>query len=211
MNGLSLQDLTVTAGDRVLVRLTHVIRPGEVLTIMGPSGSGKSSLLAAISGTLSPGLRCTGRILLDQQELTALPARQRRIGLMFQDALLFPHLSVAGNLGFGLPSGTPNRAERIEAALQEAGLPGFGPRDPETLSGGERARVALMRTLLSDPKALLLDEAFSRLDADRRDRIRRFAFDTAQRRGLPVVQVTHDAEDAAAAEGKVLTPLGQPL
>jgi putative thiamine transport system ATP-binding protein len=207
--GLRLEWLSVTLGDRVLVRLSTVVAPGEVLTIMGPSGSGKSTLLGAITGTLDPGFRVAGRILLDGRDVTALPARDRRIGLMFQDALLFPHLSVAGNLGFALPARTPDRAARIEAALTEAGLAGYGPRDPATLSGGERARVALMRTLLAEPRALLLDEPFSRLDADRRDRIRRFVLETARAHGLPVVLVTHEAEDAAAAGGPVLSPLGE--
>jgi putative thiamine transport system ATP-binding protein len=207
--GLRLEGLSVSLGDRVLVRLSAVVAPGEVLTIMGPSGSGKSTLLGAITGTLGPEFRVAGRILLDGRDVTALPARDRRIGLMFQDALLFPHLSVAGNLGFALPARTPNRAARIEAALAEAGLAGYGPRDPATLSGGERARVALMRTLLAEPRALLLDEPFSRLDADRRDRIRRFVLETARAHGLAVVLVTHEAEDAAAAGGPVLSPLGE--
>ena len=211
--GLRLEGLSVTLGDRVLVRLSAVVAPGEVLTIMGPSGSGKSTLLDAITGTLGPEFRVAGRIVLDGRDVTALPARDRRIGLMFQDALLFPHLSVAGNLGFALPARTPNRTPdrtaRIEGALAEAGLAGYGPRDPATLSGGERARVALMRTLLAEPCALLLDEPFSRLDADRRDRIRRFVLETARAHGLPVVLVTHEAEDAAAAGGPVLSPLGE--
>lgn len=206
--GLRLEGLSVTLGERALVRLSAVVPPGQVLTIMGPSGSGKSTLLGAITGTLGPEFRVAGRILLDGRDVTALPARDRRIGLMFQDALLFPHLSVAGNLGFALPARTPDRAARIEAALAEAGLAGYGPRDPATLSGGERARVALMRTLLAEPRALLLDEPFSRLDADRRDRIRRFVLETARAHGLPVVLVTHEAEDAAAAGGPVLSPLG---
>ncbi len=211
--GLRLEGLSVSLGDRVLVRLSAVVAPGEVLTIMGPSGSGKSTLLGAITGTLGPEFRVAGRIVLDGRDVTALPARDRRIGLMLQDTLLFPHLSVAGNLGFALPARTPNRTPdrtaRIEAALAEAGLAGYGPRDPATLSGGERARVALMRTLLAEPRALLLDEPFSRLDADRRDRIRRFVLETARAHGLPVVLVTHEAEDAAAAGGPVLSPLGE--
>ncbi|MFZ1471148.1 MAG: ATP-binding cassette domain-containing protein [Paracoccaceae bacterium] len=211
MPGMDLQALRVTAGPSVLVDLTAHIAPGQVLTIMGPSGSGKSTLLAAITGTLTPGLQQSGRVLLDGRDLTALPTRDRRIGILFQDPLLFPHLSVAGNLAFALPQRSPDRARQIETALEEAGLPGFGPRDPATLSGGERARVALMRTLLAAPKALLLDEPFSRLDAALRAQIRSFVLQTARSRGLPTLMVTHDASDASAAGGGVLSPTGAQL
>jgi putative thiamine transport system ATP-binding protein len=210
--GLALEALTVAApGHPPLVRLTARIAPGEVLSVMGPSGSGKSTLLAALTGTLDAAFRLSGRAVLNGVEVTGLPARERRIGILFQDPLLFPHLSVAGNLAFAVPRRAPDRAAIIDAALAEAGLPGFGPRDPATLSGGERARVALMRTLLAEPQALLLDEPFSRLDAGRRAQIRGFVFDTARQRGLPVVLVTHDAEDAHAAGGRILSPLGQVL
>ncbi len=207
--GLSLQGVQIDRAGMPLVRIDTHVAPGEVLTIMGPSGSGKSTLLAALIGTLDPAFALRGRILLDGRDVTALPTRDRRIGILFQDTLLFPHLSVAGNLAFALPRGLPNRAARIEAALAEAGLAGFGRRDPETLSGGERARVALLRTLLAEPKAILLDEPFSRLDADRRAQIRSFVFQTIRARGLPAVLVTHDAEDAAAAEGNVISPDGR--
>jgi putative thiamine transport system ATP-binding protein len=209
--GLELDGLQVRQGDRLLVDLSARIAPGEVLTIMGPSGTGKSTLLAAITGTLDPSFQTFGHVRLEGRDLGALPTRARRIGILFQDALLFPHLSVAGNLGFALPARTPDRAARIATALEEAGLPGLGPRDPATLSGGERARVALMRTLLAEPKALLLDEPFSRLDAALREQIRSFVLDTARRRGLPVILVTHDAEDARAAGGGVFSPTGAPL
>lgn len=210
--GLVLDALTLAdPGQRALVQISAQIAPGEVLSVMGPSGSGKSTLLAALTGTLDPAFRLSGRILLNGADVTALPANVRRIGILFQDPLLFPHLSVAGNLAFAVPRRTPDRTTKIEAALAEAGLSGFGPRDPATLSGGERSRVALMRTLLAEPRALLLDEPFSRLDADRRAQIRGFVFDTARQRGLPVVLVTHDAEDARAAGGRIVSPLGQAL
>ena len=209
MTGLELQDLTIRQGDTVLVALDRRAAPGEVLTVMGASGSGKSTLLAALIGTLPRSFAMTGRIVLNGRDVTALPTRARRIGILFQDDVLFPHLSVAGNLGFGLPARTPDRAAKIDAGLAEMGLAGFAPRDPATLSGGQRARVALLRALLAGPEALLLDEPFSRLDTALREQIRSLVFDHARARGLPLVLVTHDAEDALAAAGPVVTPLGQ--
>lgn len=210
-DGLLLDALTISFHGRLMVSLNTHVAPGEVLTVMGPSGSGKSSLLAAIIGTLDPGFQLKGRIVLNGTDITRLPTRKRQIGMLFQDDILFPHLSVAGNLGFGLPAQVrpaAARQARIEAALAEAGLAGFGPRDPATLSGGQRARVALMRALLAEPKALLLDEPFARLDATLRDQIRRHVFGLARERGLPVILVTHDPDDARAAFGRVLGPLG---
>ena len=124
---------------------------------------------------------------------------------------MFPHLSVAGNLAFALPQSVPatQRPGRIATALAAMDLAGYGPRDPTTLSGGQRARVALARCLLSEPQALALDEPFSRLDAALRDQIRRLVFDHARARALPVILVTHDPEDAAAAGGRIVSPLGQ--
>lgn len=210
-NGLHLNALTITQGPTPLVRLTAHIPPGQVLTIMGPSGSGKSTLLAALIGALPPGFNTTGTITLNGTNLSNLPTQSRQIGLLFQDDLLFPHLSVAQNLGFGLkPGGSKaDRASRIEDALTKMDLSGFGPRDPATLSGGQRARVALARTLLAEPKALLLDEPFSRLDQGLRAQIRTLVFDQA--RSLPVILVTHDPEDARAAGGPVLSPMGDTL
>lgn len=209
--GLELDNLCVTLDGRRIVDLSRRIAPGEVLTVMAPSGAGKSTLLAAVTGTLDPAFRLTGRILLDGRDLTPLPTRDRQVGLMFQDALLFPHLSVGGNLAFALPARHRDRTARIAAALDEAGLPGFADRDPATLSGGERARVALMRTLLAEPKALLLDEPFSRLDAALRRRTRDFVLQTARAHGLPVILITHDPEDARAAGGGVISPTGAPI
>ena len=191
----------------MIAPLTLTVAPGEVTTVMGPSGSGKSSLLAFVCGTLDPAVRAEGEVLLDGVAVTALPPERRRVGILFQDDLLFPHLSVAENLAFGLPpriKGRRARLERAEAALAEADLAGFGARDPATLSGGQRARVALLRTLLAEPKALLLDETFSKLDVALRNRIRRFVLDHARAQGLPTLLVTHDPADAAAAGGAVV-------
>ena len=211
MTGLVLDQLVVSRGGSPLVRLSATIAPGEVLTIMGPSGSGKSTALAAIIGTLGAGFDLSGRIVLDGRDVTHLPTHARRIGLLFQDDVLFAHLSVGGNLAFALPATVRPRVARrarIEAALASAGLEGFAERDPASLSGGQRSRVALLRTLLAEPRALLLDEPFSRLDADLRSQIRALVLDRARDRGLPVILVTHDAEDARAAGGRVLSPTG---
>lgn len=202
--GLVLDQICIEQGNRQLVELSAQIAPGETLTLMGPSGIGKSTILAALTGTLSPAFHFTGRVILDGQDITHLPTEDRHIGILFQDELLFPHLSVGGNLAFGLSKNTPDRQVQIDQALAEIGLEGFAPRDPATLSGGQKARVALMRMLLSRPKALLLDEPFSRLDATLRAQIRDLVFTQARNRGLPVLLVTHDAEDASAAQGQII-------
>lgn len=188
----------------------HVL-PGEILTLMGPSGCGKSSVLAAIAGTLasvSEGLQpleLKGAVQLNGRELSNLPTHQRGVGLVFQDALLFPHMKVAENLLFAVPasdnrgtrSTTAQRQARVQQALQEAELSGMGERDPSTLSGGQRARVALMRALLAEPQALLLDEPFSKLDTALRAQLRPWVFAHVRERRIPVLLVTHDEQDVA--------------
>jgi len=208
---LRLENLTLTLSGRILARLSLTIIPAQVVTIMGPSGCGKSSVLLAIAGAVSSAFSVTGGVTLNGTNILTLPAHRRRVGLLFQDDILFPHLSVAGNLGFGLPSGVADRKARIEAALDAADLSGMGARDPATLSGGQRARVALMRTLLSEPQALLLDEPFSKLDADLRVQMREFVFATARAHALPILMVTHDTEDARAAGGPVVSVMGNAL
>ena len=204
---LQLRSVAIRLGSRVLVEsLDATVAPGEVVTIMGPSGSGKSTLLAYVGGFLDPAFTAGGEVLIGGEAITGLPAEERRVGILFQDDLLFPHLSVGGNLAFGLPRGG-SRAERrrlVAEALAEADLAGFMDRDPATLSGGQRARVALLRTLLAEPRALLLDEPFGRLDRGLRQDIRSFVLDHARERGLPILLVTHDEEDATAAAGPVV-------
>ena len=204
---LLLEDVTIRLGDKTLIGgLSLAVPPGKIVTVMGPSGSGKSTLLSWICGSAIPAFAIDGGLKLDGLDISHLPLEARRVGILFQDDLLFPHLSVAGNLAFGIPRGVSpgERAKRVAEALAEAEMPGFENRDPATLSGGQRARIALMRTLLAEPKALLLDEPFSRLDAALRDRIRRFTFDHAMERGLPTLLVTHDPDDAAAAGGPII-------
>lgn len=203
-DGLVLDKVSIRLSGRELVAVDTTVAPGEVLTVMGPSGSGKSTLLSHIAGLLDPAFAATGRVRLGAHDLTDLPTERRRIGILFQDPLLFPHLSVAGNLLFGIPNAATDRRARADAALAEAGLDGFGPRDPDTLSGGQKARVALMRVLVSEPRAVLLDEPFSKLDADRRAEFRALVFGRVRNRGLPCILVTHDAADAAATGGRVV-------
>jgi putative thiamine transport system ATP-binding protein len=203
LDGLSL----ALDGRPLLGPLSATVAPGQCLTVMGPSGCGKSSLLAFVAGTLDAAFTARGRVRLGQDELVGRPPESRRLGILFQDDLLFPHLSVGGNLAFALPADVKPMAERrrrIAQALTDAGLDGFANRDPATLSGGQRARVALMRTLLARPRALLLDEPFSKLDAQLRADFRRFVFSHAQTLALPTVLVTHDEADAQAAGGPVI-------
>jgi len=205
--GLSLRQVVIAKGDTTLLALSHDIGPGEVLTVMGPSGIGKSTLLAFITGTLAPEFSATGEVWLDGHNITHASPHRRRVGILFQDDLLFPHLSVGANLAFGMqPGGSAReRKARVANALAEVGLSGFADRDPATLSGGQKTRVSLMRMLLSEPFALLLDEPFSRLDASLRSHVRDMVFDRASARHLPVLIVTHDADDAQAAGGDILT------
>jgi len=204
---LRLKDVTVALdGQPLIAGLSLTVAPGEVATVMGPSGSGKSTLLSWICGSVDPAFSVEGSIELGGRDITRTTPEARRVGILFQDDLLFPHLSVGENLAFGISHGVgrEERRERVAEALSEAELPGFEARDPATLSGGQRARVALMRTLLAEPEALLLDEPFSKLDAGLRDRIRRFIFDHATERSLPTLLVTHDPDDATAAGGPTL-------
>ena len=197
-----------TERDALLAPLVFAVSPGAVCTLMGPSGVGKSSLLAAIAGTLSvvsEGLRplvFEGTITLNGRRVEALPAYQRGIGLVTQEPLLFPHLTVAENLAFGIAqsSGKAKRAALVAQALQAADLQGYGDADPSRLSGGQRARVALMRALLAEPRALLLDEPFSKLDETLRQHIRDWFFAQVLSRQIPAVLVTHDPSDIADRE-----------
>ena len=205
--GLRLDAVEISLGTRRLLTLDRLVPPGQTLSVMGPSGSGKSTLFALIAGFLDPAFTATGRALLNGRDLTGLPPERRRVGLLFQDALLYPHMSVGGNLLFGLSAQVTGRSRRraaAEAMLERVGLPGHLDRDPATLSGGQGARVALARTLLADPEALLLDEPFSRLDTDLRQTVRQLVFDLVAERQIPALLVTHDRADAEAAGGPIV-------
>lgn len=174
--------------------LSFIVEPGEVVALMGPSGSGKSSVLGWLTGILDPQIKSSGTVWLGRTCLNDVAVEKRRLGLMLQQDYLFPHMSVGQNLKFGLRNGSRSEREAtVEQSLTSAGLGGMKDRDPATLSGGQRARVSLLRTLLSDPHALLLDEPFSGLDVALREQIREFTWASAAR--LPTLLVTHDAAD----------------
>jgi len=196
-NVFSLVKLQITFQEKALFApLSMSLNGGELVAVMGPSGCGKSSLLAAIAGTLAPELSLHGDVLLEGHKVNDVPIEKRSIGLQYQQDLLFPHLSVAGNLLFGLARGDKKaRIEKVTQALASADMKGFENRDVATLSGGQRARVSLLRTLLAKPKLLLLDEPFSRLDTDLRQDFRRFVFSQIQQMNVPAILVTHDQQD----------------
>lgn len=204
--------LTLYLDDQPLLTLPPLtVAPGEVLTLMGPSGCGKSSLLAALAGVLPPGgpIRLAGEIRLGERLLTPLAPQARRIGMLFQDDLLFAHLTVAENLMFGMPAHLRGMATRRACALEalaEVGLEGQADKLPGQLSGGQKARVSLLRALLAEPEALLLDEPFSRLDKPLRAAFRTLVFERLKALGIPALLVSHDEEDAPGAILTLTTP-----
>lgn len=195
---LALHQITVLHNRQPLFPpLDLVVRNGKTQTIMGPSGCGKSTLLAAICGSLSPVFQMQGTITLNNRQIHQLPIEQRKIGILFQDDLLFPHMDVYANLAFALPARytKEQRRERIAQALRRAGLADFEKRDTATLSGGQKARISLLRTLLAEPEAVLFDEPFSKLDQDLRDSFRLFVQQQIETLGIPAILVSHDPED----------------
>ena len=195
---LNIDNFTLRRGSEpLLARLNLQIGPGEIVALTGPSGSGKSTLLNWLLGHLDAAFQASGSVQLNGRTLDDLPIEARHIGILFQDDLLFAHLNVGQNLAFALPAEVKGaqRRQRIAQTLAEIGLEGFAERDPATLSGGQRARVSLMRALLAQPQALLLDEPFSRLDATLRVQFRSFVFEQIARLGIPTLLVTHDLAD----------------
>jgi putative thiamine transport system ATP-binding protein len=202
---LILTDVSIRLGAKALIgAFSLTIEPGAIVTLMGQSGAGKSTLLAFIAGDLEAPFSASGSVSLAGAMLDGRPPEARGIGRLFQDDLLFPHLTVGENLLFGMPRGPrQERIRKMEAALDEAELSGFSTRPPHTLSGGQRARVALMRALLANPSAMLLDEPFNKLDAELRAQMRAFVFRHIRARNIPCLMVTHDRSDAPD-NGRVL-------
>jgi len=176
---------------------------GETLALVGPSGCGKTTTLNLIAGLIEPE---SGSTLIDGEDITRLPAWKRDISVVFQDLALFPHLDVGGNIAYGLfIRGVPKKERRliVEQTLEIVRLQGYAARRIDTLSGGERQRVAIARALASNPRALLLDEPFSSLDAPLRKDLRRDFLDIRSHSKAPCVFITHDREDALMLGDKV--------
>lgn len=189
----------LTAPGTTLLRALQLqVPPGVVHTVMGASGSGKSSLLSAVCGTLPEGLVFDGTVHLDGQRIETLPTQARRVGILFQEDLLFAHMTVRENLLFAVPAGArAAREAQVVQGLADVEMDAFAHANPATLSGGQRARVALVRALLAQPHALLLDEPFSKLDAALRARMRELVFGLVRQRRIPALMVTHDPGDVA--------------
>lgn len=188
------------AARRVLRDLSFVLNTGDIGCLLGPSGCGKTTVLRAIAG-FEP--ITGGEIVLNGERVSApgfiVPAERRRIGMVFQDYALFPHLNVAANVGFGL-HGQPRaeRNKRVEELLQTVGLEGSGKAYPHELSGGQQQRVALARALAPCPKLLLMDEPFSNLDVELRERLSLEVRDIIKQQGATAIIVTHDQHEAFA-------------
>ena len=205
---LSLEKLVISRADNVLLNVNACVEKGQVLTVMGPSGAGKSTLLQAIAGQLYEPFSVSGIIKIDNNVINRKPAHLRKVGMMFQDSLLFEHMTVAENIAFAMPktshSNPHARMEAINTMLSAVELESMGQRGVNTLSGGQQSRVSLLRTLASAPDVVLLDEPFSKLDLALRGQIRSWTFEQLKARNIPAVLVTHDKEDAIAAGGQII-------
>lgn len=209
MSELEISALTKSFGDNsALDGVDLGVESGEVMVLLGPSGCGKTTLLRSIAGLVTPdagSISMGGRVL--DAPLASPPVRvspeDRSVGLVFQNGVLFPHLNVARNIGFGLPRAQRKSSPRIDELLELVGLAGFGNRSCDTLSGGQAQRVALARALAPEPKVLLMDEPYSNLDAVLRTRLRREIGDIVRRTGTTTVFVTHDREEAFALGDRV--------
>ena len=192
--------------DEFIKNLSLEVKKGKILTIFGVSGIGKSSLINVISGIFEDNLSFKGDIILNNKRLNETPAENRKIGLLLQEGVLFPHLTVEQNLLFGMNKKLKNKEKSllINNHLQKSDMRGFQKRYPNTLSGGQKARIACLRAILSEPDALLLDEPFSSLDPDQRNSFRLFVIKQVQERNIPCILVTHDESDKAISDYKPL-------
>ena len=194
---LEIRQLKIQQAQQTLLYIDHLqVEAGAVLTVMGASGSGKSTLLRWLLGEPLPDFEIGGQLWLNGERRDQWPIHARKIGLLHQQGDLFPHLRVIDNLLFALPRKDMKREQRAKEALVAMQLGDKAEAWPHQLSGGEQARVALMRALLAKPQALLLDEPFSALDSQLKGTIRNWVFGQLQQSNIPVVMVTHDADDA---------------
>ncbi len=205
MTDLSIDGVTKTYGEAIaLDSVDFTVRDGEFFTLVGPSGCGKTTTLRIIAGLTEPE---AGQVRIGGRSMAGVPPEERNVGIVFQKYALFPHLSVAENVGYGLkfhslPTGE-SRADRVRDLLELVDLDGMGDRDPETLSGGQRQRVALARALAPRPDLLLLDEPMSALDARLRDRLCHTVRDIQRELGITTVYVTHDQAEALAVSDRI--------
>ncbi|MEN0069777.1 MAG: ABC transporter ATP-binding protein [Propionicimonas sp.] len=202
MTGLVVTDAVVRYGPVTAVdRVSLTVAPGEIVALLGASGSGKSSLLRAVTG-LEP--LAGGAVSWDGEDVTAVPVHARGFVMMFQDGQLFPHLSVAGNVGYSLHRlDRASRDRRVEELLDLVGLAGYGPRPVTALSGGQAQRVALARSLAPQPRLLMLDEPLSSLDRGLRERLVGVLEATLRATGTPGLYVTHDQDEAFAIADRI--------
>lgn len=202
---LEVVDVSVSFGPRtVLDRVSFDVAPGETVALLGPSGSGKSTLLRVIAGLLHPD---GGQVLIGGREVTEAPTHLRGVGMVFQDEQLFPHLDVAGNIGFGLRMhgvDAATRRARVDELLDLVGMPCTGGRRVGRLSGGEAKRVALARSMAPRPAVLLLDEPLTGLDRDLHDRLAGELARILRADGTTALLVTHDPQEAATIADRTL-------
>ncbi|MGB5444219.1 MAG: ATP-binding cassette domain-containing protein [Psychromonas sp.] len=196
---LSVKNLSIIDihGKVLFSPLSFSIKEGEILALMGPSGCGKSTLLSAVAGHISPDFSYAGEYYLNGVLLNNVAVEKRQIGILFQDDLLFPHLSVWENLAIALPDKFKKEQRKTVAmqTLRELNLLALADKAPSQISGGQRARVSMMRMLLAEPAAVLLDEPFSKLDKALRSDFRNWVFAQIKKRKLPALIVTHDESD----------------
>jgi len=199
---LEVKSLKKSYGD-FSVSLDLSVGAGETLSLVGPSGCGKTTALNLIAGLVEPE---SGSVVIDGEDITSLPAWKRNVSVVFQDLALFPHLDVGGNIAYGLfIKGVPKKERRliVEQTLEIVRLQGYSGRRIDTLSGGERQRVAIARSLASSPRALLLDEPFSSLDAPLRKNLRNDFLEIRAHSKAPCIFITHDREEALMLGNKI--------
>ena len=201
MSSVELKSIVKKYGEVTAVASIDLsVESGEFVTLLGPSGCGKTTTLRMVAGFIRP---TSGTLSIGDVDMTGVPPHQRTVGLVFQNYALFPHMTVRKNVEFGLKMQkvlTSERGPRVQEALELVQLEALGERMPGELSGGQQQRVALARALVIRPDVLLLDEPFATLDADLRQRLRKWVFSTLKASGVPTLVVTHDVQDVESSD-----------